>query len=164
MADEHVVIRALEHLSGDESGPRIGYGIETRDRPGPAYKGGVFSDDAVWVQLRGGLFVARARVKIAWRGEYSRIDEIRARCPGFPAPESFWIGRPRAGYAVVATLDVERWIEPFWAGPRTYTYEWIVLENEAKRSSWLNAKEPPRGGEGLKEEFLRSRAAGFAVG
>jgi hypothetical protein len=162
MADEHVVVRALEHMTGTPDRPRLAFGVETRDRPGPAYKEGVFSDDAVWVQLHGGLFVAKAKVKIAWRGEYSRLDEVRRRCPDLPAPESFWSGRPRAGYAVVATLEGERWIDPFWGGPRTYGYEWIVLENDAKRKSWLDHKPPPRGGEALREEFLAARAASFA--
>lgn len=160
---EHVVIRALGHLTGDEGRPRLGVGIETRDRPGPAYKAGVFSDDVVWVQLHGGLFVARARVRIAWRGEYSRVDEIRMRAEGAPVAghEEFWAGRPRVGYAVVAQLDQERWIDPFWGGPRTYGYEWVVLESDSKRASWLTPKEPPRGGGGLARAFATARAAGF---
>lgn len=164
MADEHVAVRALEHLTGSADRPRLGYGIETRDRPGPAYKEGVFSDDVVWIQLRGGLFVGKAKVNIAWRGEYSRLDEIKRRCPDLPAPEDFWHGRPRSGYTVVATLADERWVEPFWAGPRTYAYEWIVLENDAKRKSWLDVKPPPRGGEGLREQFLSARGRGFVKG
>ena len=36
MAD-HVLIRPLEHLSGSPERPRLAYGFETRDRPGPAY-------------------------------------------------------------------------------------------------------------------------------
>jgi hypothetical protein len=160
MADEHVIIRALELMTGTTDRPRLGYAVETRDRPGPAYKEGVFSDDVVWVQLHGGLFVAKAKVKIAWRGEYSRIDEVRKRTPDAPMPDAFWNGRPRSGYAVVATLADERWIQPFWAGPRTYGYEWIVLENDAKRKSWLDKKEPPRGGETLKDRFVRTFKAG----
>jgi hypothetical protein len=163
MSDEHVTIRALEHFSGTTERPSVGVGVETRDRPGPAYKTGVFSDDVVWIQLRGGLFVAKARVKIAWRGEYSRVDEVRKRASEAPVPDSFWSGRPRAGYAVVATLQDERWIEPFWAGPRTYGYEWIVLENDTKRKSWLDPREPPRGGDSLLEQFLAARDAGFST-
>lgn len=161
MADEHVQVRALEHFAGTSDRPRLACAIETRDRPGPAYKEGVFSDDTVWIQLRGGLFVAKAKVKIAWRGEYSKIDEIRRRAGDAPLPEAFWSGRPRAGYAVVATLIDERWVDAFWAGPRTYGYEWIVLESDAKRKSWLDPKEPPRGGEGLTGEFQAARTSGF---
>jgi len=161
-ASAHVQIRALEHHAGDATKPRYRYAVETRDRAGPAYKAGVFSDDVVWIQLRGGLMVARARVKIAWKGEYSRIDEIRRRTPGWGIPESFWEGRPRAGYAIVAELLDERWIEPYWAGPRTYSYEWIVLENDAKRSAWLDKREPPRSGDSLLSDFERARASGFA--
>lgn len=161
MADEHVHIRAPEHLAGTFERPSLGIGVETRDRPGPAFKQGVFSEDTVWIQLRGGLIVARARVKLAWRGEYSRIEEVRRRGPGGPVPESFWAGRPRAGYAVVATLEQERWVEPYWGGPRTYAYEWIVLENEAKRRSWLDPKDPPRGGADLLQWFLEARKGGF---
>lgn len=162
MADEHVAIRALEHLAGDGERPRLRWLFETRDRPGPAYKEGVFSDDVVWIQLRGGLFVAKAIVKMAWRGEYSRIDEIRARASGLALADDFWSGRPRAGYAIVAEIQQERWIDPFWAGPRTYGYEWVVLENDAKRASWLEPKDPPRTGEALKAEFLAARERGFA--
>jgi len=162
MADEHVAIRALEHMVGDADRPRLRYAIEARDRPGPAYKEGVFSDDTVWIQLRGGLFVAKATVKMAWRGEFSRIDEIRARAAGLDVPEDFWQGRPRSGYAIVAELQAERWIEPFWGGPRTYGYEWVVLESDKKRASWLEPKEAPRTGEGLKGDFERARAAGFS--
>jgi len=161
MADEHVVVRALEDLAGDTDRPKLRYGIEMRDRPGPAYKEGVYSEDAVWIQLHGGLFIGKARVKIAWRGEFSRIDEIRKRASGLDVPESFWTGRPRAGYAIVAELEQERWIDPFWAGPRTYGYEWIVLEDAKKRSSWLDEKPPPRGGEDLPKRFSSARAAGF---
>jgi len=158
---EHVVVRSLEHLAGTASKPSLDTALETRDRPGPAYKAGVFSDDDVWVQVHGGLLVARARVEIAWRGEYSRLDEIKARARGLP--DAMWSGRPRAGYAVVAKLTQERWIEPTWSGPRTYGYEWIVLENESKRASWLTPKEPPRGGEGLLQDFLAARERAFAL-
>ena len=163
MADEHVYIRALEHFSGTEARPSLGIGLEVRDRPGPAYKEGVFSEDTVWIQLHGGLIVAKARVKIAWRGEYSKIDEVRRRAAGVTVPESFWQGRPRSGYAVVATLEQERWIEPYWGGPRTYGYEWIVLESDSKRKSWLDTKEAPRGGDGLRDQFLAARARGFGA-
>ena len=53
----------------------------------------------------------------------------------------------------MASLQGERWIEPFWAGPRTYAYEWVLLENEKKRSSWLEPKESPRGGDTLLRQF-----------
>jgi hypothetical protein len=159
---EHVQTRALEHLRGTPDTPRMAVAIETRERPGPAYKAGVWSDDIVWVQLVGGLFVAKARVKTSWRGEYSRLDDVKPRAGAAGFPDDFWSGRPRRGYAVVCTLDVERWIDPFWAGPRTYGYEWIVLEDDKKRGSWLDPKEPPRGGEGLLHRFEDARARSFA--
>lgn len=158
---EHVQIRALEHLAGNEGRPRLPTGIEMRDRPGPAYKAGVFERDDVWLQVRGGLVVARATVRIAWRGEYSRPEEIRRRAEDPTLPDDFWAGRARAGYAVVARLDAARWVDPFWAGPRSYGYEWVVLEDEGKRASWLDPKPPPRGGEALRGAFLAARAAGF---
>lgn len=158
---EHVQIRALEHVRGDEEKPKFVVALETRDRPGPAFKAGVYSDDDVWFQLRGGLMIARGKVVQSWRGEFSRLDEIRARCEDAHLPESFWQGRPRAGYAIVARVNA-RWIEPYWAGPRTYGYEWIVLEGDSKRKTWLEDKPPPRGGESLREEFLGARARSFA--
>jgi hypothetical protein len=63
---------------------------------------------------------------------------------------------------MVAQLADERWIEPFWAGPRTYGYEWVVLEDEKKRSSWLDRKDPPRGGEVLRTSFLSEREHRFS--
>lgn len=159
---EHVQIRALEHMHGSEDRPQLAVAVETRDRPGPAFKAGVYSDDVVWIQLRGGLLVGKARVRQSWRGEYSRLDEIKMRAQAARLPEGFWAGRPRRGYAIVATLDQERWIDPVWAGPRTYGYEWIVLEDDHKRHSWLDEKPPPRGGEGLKNQFLLARASSFA--
>jgi len=159
---DHVVVRKLEHLTGSSSAPHVGFAVETRDRKGPAHKSGAFEPDVVHVQLYGGLFVARAVVKICWIGEYSRIDEIRARTNGSPIHDAddFWQGRPRVGYAAVAELTQERWLpEPFWGGPRTYGYEWVVLDDEAKRGSWLEAKEPPRGGDSLRREFQAWLAA-----
>jgi len=153
---DHVLIRRLEHLTGSSSSPRLAYAVEIRDRKGPAHKAGAFDRDVVHVQLHGGLFVARAIVRICWIGEYSRSDEIRRRTEGSPIHdvEEFWQGRPRVGYAAVAELVQELWLPaPFWAGPRTYGYEWVVLDDEAKRKSWLDEKEPPRGGEGLKSAF-----------
>jgi hypothetical protein len=152
---EHVLIRKLEHLAGTKGAPRLGFAVEARDRKGPAHKHGAYSDDVVWVQLHGGLFVAKARVKICWIGEYSRIEEIRRRTSGTPLHDmdSFWAGRPRVGYAAVAELERETWVPPFWAGPRTYGYEWVVLESDEKRSSWLEKSQPPRGGEGWRGEF-----------
>ena len=152
------MIRRLEHLTGSASGPALGYGVETRDRPGPLHKHGAFEDERVWVQLRGGLVVARAIVKICWVGEYSDIGSVRARTAGSGLHDldEFWKGRPRYGYAGVATLQRESWIEPFWGGPRTYGYEWVRLEDESKRSAWLTPKPPPRGGDGLLDSF-RSR-------
>ena len=49
MADEHVAIRALEHFAGGPDRPRLRFLFETRDRPGPGYKEGVYSDDVVWI-------------------------------------------------------------------------------------------------------------------
>jgi hypothetical protein len=153
---DHVLIRRLDHLTGSASAPALGYGVEVRDRPGPLHKHGAFDPDSVWVQLHGGLFVARAVVSICWLGEYSDIGSVRARTRGSPLYEldDFWKGRPRYGFAAVATLRREAWLdEPFWAGPRTYGYEWVLLEDRSKASSWLDRKSPPRGGAGLREAF-----------
>ncbi|MCA1839155.1 MAG: hypothetical protein LC723_02315 [Actinobacteria bacterium] len=152
---DHVLIRKLEHLTRAAGAPRLGFAVETRDRPGPAHKNGAFPDDNVWIQLHGGLFVAKARVRISWIGEYSNIKEVRARTKGSPLfeVEDFWSHRAKYGYAAVAQIQQEAWIEPFWAGPRTYAYEWVVLEDAKKRSSWLDKKEAPRGGEDLVRRF-----------
>lgn len=152
---EHVVIRKLEHLTGSAAEPSLGFAIETRDRPGPAFKQGAFPDDRVWVQLHGGLFVAKAVIEICWVGEYSRINEVRARTRGTPIYDllDFWRGRAKYGYAAVGELRHEAWIDPFWAGPRTYGYEWVTLENEKKHSSWLDKKDPPRSGSDLAGRF-----------
>ncbi len=159
---EHVAIRALEHIEGDETRPLLRVALETRERPGPAFKQGVFSDDDVWIQLVGGLMVGRARVRESWRGEYSKIDELRRRLSDVPMPEEMWTGRPRAGYAVIARLQDERWTEPGWRGPRSYAYEWVTLESDSKRASWLDEKPAPRGGEELMQRFIAARASGFA--
>jgi hypothetical protein len=153
---EYVLIRKLEDLTGTASAPSLGFAVETRDRPGPIHKEGTSPDDVVWVQLHGGLFVARAKIRLGWVGEYSNVQQVRDRTRSHQAlhqMESFWRGRPRYGYAAVAALEHERWIEPFWAGPRTYGYEWVVLEDEKKRRSWLDPKPPPRGGESLLDSF-----------
>ncbi len=152
---EHVLIRRLEHLTGTAAQPHLGFGIEARERPGPLHKSGAFEDDVVWIQLRGGLFVAKAMVEITWLGEYSDIRQVRGRTAGTPIHdvEDFWKGRARYGYAGVAALRRETWIEPFWAGPRTYGYEWVRLEDAHKRASWLDPKPPPRGGGTLAERF-----------
>ena len=153
---EHVVIRRLEHLTGTADRPALGYAVETRDRPGPAFKTGTSPDEVVWIQLHGGLFVAKARIKLGWVGEYSGIDSVRRRTQGsaIHGLEDFWKGRPRLGYAVVASLQHEKWLDdPLWAGPRTYAYEWVTLEDEKKRSSWLDPKDPPRGGDALIASF-----------
>ncbi len=158
---EHVVVRKLEHLTGSASAPRISFAVEARDRPGPAHKNGAFQDDVVWVQLQGGLFVARAKVRIAWIGEFSNIKEIRSRTKGSPLyeMEDFWARRAKYGYAAVAQLQQEVWIDPFWAGPRSYGYEWILLEDQKKRTSWLDHKDPPRGGEDLVANFQKWKAS-----
>jgi len=140
---DHVLIRRLEHLAASPGGPLIGFGVETRERPGPLHKHGAFPDEAVWIQLHGGLIVAKAVVSLCWVGEYSQVADVRARTRGSPLfdLEDFWKGRPRYGYAGVAGLHGERWLdEPFWAGPRTYGYEWVRLEDEKKRRSWLDPK------------------------
>lgn len=152
---EHVVIRKFEHLAGSVFAPRLGFAIEIRDRPGPIFKNGAYEDDEIWVQLHGGLYVAKAKIRLSWLGEYSGIGEIRARTKGAPIYDmaSFWSGRPKWGYAAVGALKQETWITPFWAGPRTYGYEWVRLEDETKRTSWLDKKDAPRGG----GEFLKAR-------
>jgi hypothetical protein len=159
---DHVLIRRLEHLTGSRSAPRLAYGVETRDRPGPLHKRGAFQHDRVWVQVHGGLFVATATVEICWVGEYSDIDSVRARTGGSALHdvEAFWKGRPRYGYAALATLRRESWLdEPFWAGPRTYGYEWVVLEDRKKASSWQERNPPPREGAGLQMAFRSWLAA-----
>jgi hypothetical protein len=159
---EHVLIRRLEHLTGTAGAPRLGYGVETRESAGPLFKAGAFEDDVVWVKLHGGLVVAKARVKICWVGEFSGITTVRARTRGTPLHdiEGFWAGRPRAGYAAVAELQHERWLEPSWKGPRTYGYEWVVLDSDKKKETWLEDKPAPRGGDELIQTFeaWKSRA------
>jgi hypothetical protein len=157
MAD-HVLIRKLEHLTGTDKAPSWGYAVETRASAGPAHKHGAFPGDIVWLKLHGGLVVGRAQIKLAWVGEFSHIGEIRSRTRGSLIHDltPFWTGRPRVGYAVVAELQNERWIDPVWQGPRTYGYEWVVLD-EKKRAGWLQEKPPPRGGDELLASFLAWR-------
>ena len=152
---EHVLIRKLEHLTGSPSAPALRYAIETRSSAGPAYKSGAFPGDSVQIKLHGGLVVGRAQIKIAWVGEFSSLGEIRSRTRGAPIHDiaDFWAGRPKVGYAVVAELANERWVEPRWLGPRTYGYEWVVLDNDKKRATWLEDKPSPRGGDDLLENF-----------
>ncbi|HZA61214.1 MAG TPA: hypothetical protein VE754_05950 [Actinomycetota bacterium] len=66
---EHVVIGRLEHLTGTAEQPALRYAIETRDRLGPAHKHGAAPGDEVWVQLHGGLVVARATIVLTWLGD-----------------------------------------------------------------------------------------------
>jgi hypothetical protein len=152
---DHVLIRKLDHLTKGANGPALRYAIETRASAGPAYKGGAFPQDVVWIKLHGGLVVGKAQIKIAWVGEYSSLGEIRARTRGAPIHDNadFWAGRAKVGYAVIAELTAERWIEPKWQGPRTYGYEWVVLDNDKKRATWLEDKPPPRGGDELEAQF-----------
>ena len=152
---DHVLVRRLEHLTGSRRTPALGYAVEMRDRPGPVYKHGAFPDDGVWVQLRGGLLVAKASVRLCWVGEYSSVGEVRARTRGSKLHDvaPFWSGRPRYGYAAVASLEGETWIEPYWGGPRTYGYEWVLLEDAKKRASWLDANPPPRTKDDLAQRF-----------
>jgi hypothetical protein len=154
---DHVLIRKLEHLSKGPNGPALRYAIETRSSAGPAFKEGAFPQDIVWLKLHGGLVVGKAQIKIAWVGEFSSLGEIRARTRGAPIHDNadFWAGRPKVGYAVVAELAGERWIEPRWQGPRTYGYEWVVLDNDKKVATWMEDKPPPRGGDELAAEFER---------
>lgn len=158
MAD-HVLIRKLEHLTGSARAPALRYAIETRSSAGPAYKNGAFPGEQVQIKLHGGLVVAKAQIEIAWVGEFSSRDEIRSRTRGAPIHdiESFWAGRPKVGYAIVAQVTNERWVEPHWQGPRTYGYEWVVLDNDKKRTTWLEDKPPPRGGEELLRSFTAWR-------
>lgn len=153
---DHVIIRALDQITGTYRAPNLGYAIEMRERPGPAYKEGAFPNDVVWVQLQGGLMVARARVEISWKGEYSSVAEVRRRTQGSPIFDvmPFWQRRPKYGYAAVAELRQEAWLDPYWAGPRSYGYEWVVLDNDKKKTTWLERKEAPRGGDELRERFL----------
>jgi hypothetical protein len=155
---DHVIIRDLEHLAGSYRAPKLGYAIEMRERPGPAHKTGAFPNDVVWIQLKGGLMVARARVELGWVGEYSSIAEIRRRTKGSPLFDmtTFWKGRPKYGYAAVAELRQEAWLDPYWAGPRSYGYEWVLIDNDKKRATWLERKDPPRGGEDLRDRFLNA--------
>ena len=153
---DHVLIRKLEHLAGNERAPALRYAVETRASAGPAYKSGAFPGDVVWLKLHGGLVVGKAQIKIAWVGEYSALREIQARTPGsaIQSDPSFWAGRPKFGYAVVGELQNERWLVPKWEGPRTYGYEWVVIDSDKKRTSWFEEKPPPRGGEELLQGFL----------
>ena len=155
---DHVVIRKLEHVTGTSKAPRLTYALETRASAGPVYKTGAFPGELVWIKLHGGLVVGRAQIKLAWVGEYSGLGEVRARTRGSPLYDmvSFWTGRPKVGYAVVAELTAERWVEPKWQGPRTYGYEWVILDDK-KRATWLEEKPPPRGGEELLDAFTRWR-------
>jgi hypothetical protein len=113
----------------------------------------------VWIKLHGGLVVGKATIEIAWVGEFSALNEIRRRTEptSISRKDDFWAGRPKVGYAVVAELKNERWIEPRWEGPRTYGYEWVVLDNDKKIATWTAPKPAPRGGEELLSAFLNWR-------
>ena len=156
---DHVIIRKLEHLAGNAKAPAFRFAVETRASPGPAFKNGAFAGDVVWLKLHGGLVVGRAELRIAWVGEYSALREIQARTPGSAIQNnaSFWAGRPKFGYAVVGELQNERWLEPKWQGPRTYGYEWVVMDSDKKTKTWFEDKPPPRGGEELLGSFLEWR-------
>lgn len=152
---DQVVIRKLEFVAGSARAPRLEYAVEARDRPGPVHKRGAFPDEEVWIQLHGGLYIGKARIELCWVGEFSSIGEVRARTRGAPLYDmaAFWKGRPRFGYAAVASLKYEKWIEPFWGGPRTYGYEWVLMDNDKKHATWLDRREAPRGGEELVDGF-----------
>lgn len=133
-----------EHVSARDGRPAMTVAVEARDRPGPAYKHGVFPDDVVWIRM-GPLLVAKATVRIAWKGEYAFLRELQQRTRGteLEGLASFWQRKPKIGYAVVATLTDARFVrEPALAGPRSYGYDWIVLENERKRETWLDLRPP----------------------
>jgi hypothetical protein len=160
---DHVLIRKLEHVTGTTAVPAIGFAVETRDRPGPGHKTGAFEGDSFWTQLHGGLIVAKAKVRICYVMEYSNIEEVRARTKGTPLfnVAEFWKGRPRYGFAAVSALTEETWVQPpYWGGPRTYGYEWVVLDDPKKRATWLDKREPPRGDAAdLPTKFRRFLAA-----
>lgn len=142
--------------------PLITVALEARDRPGPAYKHGVYDGDVVWIRM-GPLLVARATVQIAWRGEFSMTKDIRDRTKGTEAfgRDSFWAGRPRVGYAVVAMLRDARFLpDAKLAGPRTYGYEWIVLESDRKLQTWLETREPEPKDAALVARFRQLSSAG----
>ena len=141
---DHVVIFAPEHLEARNGRPNVTVAVEARDRPGPAYKHGVYNDDVVWIRM-GPLLVAKGAVKLATKLEYAFLEELRDRTrdTDLHGLEGFWAGKPKIGYAVVAELKDVRFLnEPCLAGPRTYGYDWIVLENERKAQTWLT-KRPP---------------------
>ncbi len=152
---DHVVIFDPEQVTATGGRPEVTCAVEARDRPGPAFKHGVFNDDVVWIRM-GPLLVAKAIVKIAWKGEYAFLDELRERTKGTPlyALDGFWTGKPKIGYAVVAQLLRAKFLpEPALAGPRTYGYEWIVLENERKVETWLTRRPPEPKDEDLVARF-----------
>ena len=103
--------------------------------------------------------VGKARIKISWVGEYSSISEVRARTRGSLLHDvaSFWDGRDKSGYAALGELVGERWIEPRWEGPRTYGYEWVLLDSDKKKAAWTEPKSAPRGGDELLDRFLAWR-------
>lgn len=141
---DHVVILQPEHLGARDGRPNVTVAVEARDRPGPAYKAGVGAGDTVWIRM-GPLMVAKATVRIAWHGEFAMPGELRARTKGteLHGLESYWAGKPKIGYAVVAQLQNARFLpEPKLAGPRTYGYDWIVLENDKKTDTWLDMRPP----------------------
>lgn len=138
------MILAPEQVSATNGRPNVTMAVEARDRPGPAYKQGVFPEDVVWIRM-GALLVAKASVRIAWKGEYALLRELRERTKGtgLYGADSFWAGKPKIGYAIVAHLKDQRFLpEARLAGPRTYGYDWIVLENERKRDTWLETRPP----------------------
>lgn len=141
---DHVVIFEPHHFKSVKGRPDLTVAVEARDRPGPAFKEGVFPDDTVWFRM-GPLLVAKATVKIAWKGEYAFIRELRKRTEEteLANDEAWWLRRPKIGYAVVAQLTQARYLSSAkLGGPRSYGYDWIVLDSESKRKTWLNLREP----------------------
>lgn len=159
---DHVVIFDPDHVRAANGRPRFTVAIEARDRPGPAYKAGVGAGETVWIRM-GPLMVAKASVQIAWHGEYAMLKEIRNRTKGTELfdQDGFWAGKPRVGYAVVAKLENARWLpEAQLGGPRTYGYEWVVLENEKKEDTWLDLRPPESRDHGVVQRLRQLKAEG----
>jgi hypothetical protein len=159
---DHVVIFDPDHVRSRAGRPRFTVAVEARDRPGPAYKAGVGSGEVVWIRM-GPLVVAKATVDIAWHGEYAMLKEIRNRTKGTELfdQDGYWQGKAKIGYAVVAKLRDARWLpEPQLGGPRTYAYDWVVLENEKKEDTWLDLKPPESKDAGLVRRLNELKAEG----
>jgi len=144
---EHIVIRRPEYVAGTAERPEVGVFTQASVRARPAPWGRIAAGDIVWMKWSGGPVVAQAKVAGYRQLESCTPDQLRLAVAGYTLHDldAYWSSLAPRFHAVAVYLERERWLDEIVeTASRSHGASWLVFEDAAARSAWLETRPAPK--------------------